>query len=154
MTFLMSTQACYRSTMAGSDMADFTYLLDTNILSHLIRNPRGRVAQHIAHVGEKTVCTSIVVACELRFGSEKSGSAPLRARVEQLLRVLEVVTMDVGTDVHYAEIRAGLERSGEPIGPNDLLIAAHARSNNMTLVSANIREFSRVPGLSVENWLS
>jgi len=134
-------------------MTDFTYLLDTNILSNLIRDPAGSIARRIAEKGEETVCTSIVVACELRFGAEKKQSASLQARVEELLTVLDVLALDVDTDVHYAEIRAQLEVAGTPIGPNDLLIAAHARSLDLTLVTANIREFSRVPGLSVENWL-
>ncbi len=134
-------------------MADFTYLLDTNILSDLIRDPLGRVPRRIAAKGEKTVCTSIVVACELRFGAEKKQSASLQARVEELLSVIDVLALDVDTDFHYAEIRATLEATGTPIGPNDLLIAAHARALGLILVSANVREFSRVPGLSVENWL-
>lgn len=134
-------------------MANFSYLLDTNILSNLIRNPGGIAAQRIAEKGEKKVCTSIVVACELRFGAEKKQSASLQERVEELLKVLDVLALDVDTDFHYAEIRAKLESAGTPIGPNDLLIAAHARSLNLILVSANVREFSRVPGLSVENWL-
>jgi tRNA(fMet)-specific endonuclease VapC len=134
-------------------MADFTYLLDTNILSNLIRDPVGSVAQRIAEKGEDTVCTSIVVACELRFGAEKKQSASLRARVEELLTVLAVLALDVDTDFYYAGIRAKLEAAGTPIGPNDLLIAAHARSLDLILVSANVREFSRIPGLSVENWL-
>jgi tRNA(fMet)-specific endonuclease VapC len=70
-----------------------------------------------------------------------------------LLEVLDVLPLDIDTDSHYAEIRVKLEAAGTPIGPNDLLIAAHARSLDLILVSANVREFSRVPGLSVENWL-
>lgn len=134
-------------------MTNFTYLLDTNILSDLIRDPAGNVAKQIAKMGEKTVCTNIIVACELRFGAEKKKSALLQARIEELLQVLDVLAMDVDTDLHYADIRAGLEAAGTPIGPNDLLIAAHARSLDLTLVSANVKEFSRVPGLSLENWL-
>ena len=134
-------------------MANCIYLLDTNILSNLIRDPAGCVARKIAEKGEEKVCTSIVVACELRFGAEKKKSASLLTRVEELLTVLEVLALDVNTDVHYADIRVQLEIAGTPIGPNDLLIAAHARSLDLILVTANIREFSRVPGLSVENWL-
>lgn len=93
------------------------------------------------------------MACELRFGAEKKQSASLRARVEELLTAIDVLALDVDIDFHYAEIRAKLEAAGTPIGPNDLLIAAHARSLDLVLVSANIREFSRVPELSVENWL-
>jgi tRNA(fMet)-specific endonuclease VapC len=135
------------------EMTNYTYLLDTNILSDLIRNPGGRVAKQIEEVGEETICTSIIVACELRFGAEEKKSPPLQARVEELLQVLGVLPMDVDADLHYADIRAELEAAGTPIGPNDLLIAAHARSLNLTLISANVKEFSRVPGLSIENWI-
>ena len=127
--------------------------LDTNILSDLIRNPSGRIAKRIAEMGEETICTSIIVACELRFGAEKKKAPPLQKRVEELLQVLDVLAMNVDTDLHYGDIRADLEAAGTPIGPNDMLIAAHARSLNLTLVSANVKEFSRVPGLSLENWL-
>lgn len=129
------------------------YLLDTNILSDLIRNPAGNIAKRIAETGEDTVCTSIVVACELRFGARKKNSKQLSDRVEELLAVLEIVPLDAGIDRHYAEIRTALEASGTPIGPNDLLIAAQALALGLTLVTANTAEFSRVHGLPVENWL-
>ena len=93
------------------------------------------------------------MACELRFGAEKKQSASLQARVEELLTILDVLALDVDTDFHYAEIRAKLETAGTVMGLNDVLIAAHARSLDLILVSANGRELSRVPGLSVENWL-
>jgi tRNA(fMet)-specific endonuclease VapC len=134
-------------------MGDFTYLLDTNILSDLLRNPAGSVARRIAEKGEQTVCTSIVVACELRFGAEKKQSTALHARIEELLSVLEVIAFDRNADSYYAKIRNDLEGAGTPIGPNDLLIAAHAMSLDLTLVTANLKEFSRVSGLAVENWL-
>lgn len=134
-------------------MTNFVYLLDTNILSDLIRKPGGKIAKRIAEVGEETICTSIIVACELRFGAEKKKSPLLQLRVEELLQVLEVLAMDADADRHYGDIRAKLEAAGTPIGPNDLLIAAHARSLNLTLISANARELSRVAGLSIENWL-
>lgn len=135
-------------------MAEFRYLLDTNSLSDLIRNPGGRVARRLAVVGEAVVCTSIVVACELRFGAVKKGSSELFARVDQLLTSLEVLPLDREADHHYAEIRAHLSRTGQPIGSNDLLIASHARALDLTVVTANVDEFSRVPGLSIENWLA
>src|SRR5436305_8966667 len=100
------------------------YLLDTNILSDLLRNPRGRAAQRLAAVGEIAVCTSIVVACELRYGAVKKGSAQLSERVESLLESLEILPLDQESDRRYAEVRTHLERLGKPIGPNDLLIAA------------------------------
>jgi tRNA(fMet)-specific endonuclease VapC len=130
------------------------YLLDTNILSDLLRNPSGRAAQRISVVGENTVSTSIVVACELRYGAAKKGSAQLSERVESLLESLEVLPLDQESDRRYAEIRSYLDRLGTPIGPNDLLIAAHALALDLTLVTANVEEFARVPGLSAENWLA
>jgi tRNA(fMet)-specific endonuclease VapC len=137
-----------------SEMAEFRYLLDTNILSDLLRNPGDRVAQRVAFVGEATICTSIVVACELRYGAAKKGSARLSERVESLLESLEVLPLDKESDRRYAEIRLQLDQRGRPIGPNDLLIAAHALALDLTLVTANVEEFARVPGLRIENWLA
>jgi tRNA(fMet)-specific endonuclease VapC len=129
------------------------YLLDTNILSDLIRHPQGKVASRIASAGEDTVCTSIVVAAELRFGAIKSGSGKLAKTVELILSALEVLPLETPADQHYGKIRHQLSRQGMPIGPNDLLIAAHVLAADLTLVTANIREFSRIPGLKMENWL-
>lgn len=129
------------------------YLLDTNVLSDLVRRPRGLVAQAIARVGEARVCTSVVVSAELRFGAAKSQSRRLSEQVEAILSALDILPLQPPVDAHYARIRAALERDGKPIGPNDLLIAAHALSENLTLVTANVAEFSRVEGLRVENWL-
>jgi tRNA(fMet)-specific endonuclease VapC len=135
-------------------MHEYRYLLDTNILSNLVRFPSGTVAARIAAAGESLICTSIVVACELRFGAEKKGSSLLSARIGQLLKTLSVVPLSEEADRHYADIRHFLERSGTVIGPNDLLIAAQARSLGFVVVTDNEREFSRVPGLLVENWLN
>jgi tRNA(fMet)-specific endonuclease VapC len=129
------------------------YLLDTNILSDLIRNPRCAIAQKIEARGEAAVCTSIIVACELRYGAAKKGSPVLSARVDELLEAIEVFPYEEDADRHYAAIRRGLTRDGNLIGPNDLLIAAHTLALDMTLVTANVSEFSRVPGLQVENWI-
>ena len=130
------------------------YLLDTSVASDLVRNPRGVVAGRVASAGEGTVCTSIVAAAELRFGAAKSGSPKLADRVDLILSALEVLPLEPPADRHYGEIRQDLARRGTPIGPNDLLIAAHARALDLTVVTANMRGFSRVPGLRVENWLS
>ena len=129
------------------------YLLDTNIISDLVRCPRGHVASRIAEVGEDSVCTSIVVAAELRYGAEKSESKQLSERVDLLLSALEVLALEPPADRRYAELRSHLTRQGTPIGPNDLLIAAHALAADLTLVTANTREFERVPSLRVDNWL-
>ena len=130
------------------------YLLDTSVASDLVRNPRGVAAGRVASAGEGTVCTSIVAAAELRFGAAKSGSPKLADRVDLILSALEVLPLEPPADRHYGEIRQDLARRGTPIGPNDLLIAAHARALDLTVVTANMREFSRIPGLRVENWLS
>lgn len=135
-------------------MVDFRYLLDANILSEFIRNPRGLVSKRLAVVGEATVCTSIVVACELRFGARKKGSPRLEERVDEVLASLEVLPLDKESDRHYAEIRTHLSRKGQPIGSNDLLIAAHTLALDLILVTGNVDEFARVPGLSIENWLA
>jgi len=135
-------------------MVEPAWRLDTNTLSDLIRNPRGALVQRLSSTEPDSVCTSIVVACELRFGARRKGSDTLTQRVEQLLESLTVLPLDEPADQHYADIRATLERAGTPIGNHDLFIAAHARSRGMTLVTGNLREFERVPGLRVENWLS
>ena len=129
------------------------YLLDTNILSDLIRNPFGPVAQRIEAVGAKAVCTSIIVAAELRYGCAKKGSPRLQARVEDILAIIPVLPLEVPADADYGRQRAQLEASGQPIGGNDLLIAAHALALGLTLVTHNTREFSRIAGLQVEDWL-
>lgn len=129
------------------------YLLDTNIVSELIRHPREAVARRVKQVGERTVATSIVVAAELRYGAAKATSDALRDRVDRMLSVLEILPLHALADRTYAEIRHFLGRQGTPIGPNDLLIAAHALATDLTLVTANLREFQRVPKLRVENWL-
>ena len=130
------------------------YSLDTNILSDLVRHPQGVVAQKIAVVGENEICTSIIVAAELRFGATKRNSARLSNQVETILAAMLVVPIDVLADREYAELRQLLESSGNSIGPNDLLIAAQARVNEQILVTNNVREFTRIPGLQVENWLA
>ena len=129
------------------------YLLDTNILSALVRDPHGVVAQRIARVGVDRVCTSIVVACELRYGAARSGSARLSRQVEAILESIDVLPLDVDADRHYAAIRFALERKGVAISANDLLVAAHARAIGSTCVTANEAEFRRVPALQIENWL-
>ena len=135
-------------------MADRSYLLDTNTLSALIRRPQGRIADRLVEVGEHRVVTSIVVACELRYGAAKRGSKRLTRQVEAVLGAITVLPLEWGVDRHYAAIRTALEKQGTPIGANDLLTAAHARTLRAICVTANVAEFSRVTGLKVENWLA
>jgi len=131
----------------------FRYLLDTNILSDLVRQPQGAAARRIEEVGEETICTSIIVAAELRFGAEKSDSDKLTDRVDLILSAIAILALESPADREYAKLRHYLMRNGTPIGPNDMLIAAQALGSGLIVVTANSGEFSRVPGLSVENWL-
>ena len=129
------------------------YLLDTNIVADLVRNPQGRVAERIREVGEMNVCTSIIVAAELRYGATKKGSPRLSAQLEAVLGALDVLPFEVPADAAYGRLRARLERAGQPIGANDLLIAAHAVALGHALITANQREFARIKDLPCENWL-
>jgi tRNA(fMet)-specific endonuclease VapC len=129
------------------------YLLDTNVVSDLIRNPQGRVAEHIRKVGEAQVCTSIIVAAELRYGATKKGSTRLTAQLEAVLGGLDVLLFETPADAAYGVIRTRLEQAGRPIGGNDLLIAAQAIALGYTIVTDNEREFARIDGLPRENWL-
>ena len=130
------------------------YLLDTNIVSELIRNPRGSVTERVREAGESQVATSIIVAAELRYGAAKKGSARLTAQIEAVLGALEVLPFEEPADRVYGVLRAGLEQKGQPIGGNDLLIAAQALSLGFTLVTANEREFAKIEDLPCENWLA
>jgi tRNA(fMet)-specific endonuclease VapC len=129
------------------------YLLDTNIVSNLVRNPRGRVADRIKAVGEPNICTSIIVAAELRYGTTKKASARLTAQVEAVLGAIDTLPFDCPADEIYGSLRTQLELVGTPIGGNDLLIAAQAIALGHTLVTDNDKEFARIDGLRVENWL-
>ena len=129
------------------------FLLDTNRLSDLVRHPQGIIANRIAQEGESSVCTSIIVAGELRFGACKRGSDRLTAQIEAILSAIEILPLEEPADQHYGKLRVNLERKGESIGPNDMLIAAHALSLDCAVVTTNRREFSRIPRLKVENWL-
>lgn len=129
------------------------YLLDTNIVSDLIRNPEGRVRHRIQRVGEGQICTSIIVAAELRYGAAKAESTALGVRVEGVLGRIEVAPFDRPAGAIYARIRRSLQQTGQPIGSNDLLIAAHALALGCTVVTDNEREFGRIRELPRENWL-
>ena len=130
-----------------------SYLLVTNVLSDLIRNPAGVVAQQIERVGEDRVYTNAIVAAELHYGELKSGSEQLAKRVDLILSSQTILPVDLPSDRESAVLRHALSSQGTPIGPNDLLIAAHARSPDLTVVTGNLPEFQRVPGLKVENCL-
>ena len=129
------------------------YLLDTNIVSDLVRNPQGRSAEHIRRIGEEQVCTSIIVAAELRYGAAKRGSPRLARQLEAVLGALDVLPFAAPADAVYGEIRTRLEQAGTPIGGNDLLIAAQTIALGYAIVTDNDGEFARIDGLVRENWL-
>ncbi|HEV2560919.1 MAG TPA: type II toxin-antitoxin system VapC family toxin [Rhizomicrobium sp.] len=129
------------------------YLLDTNIVSDLIRNPHGNAARRLTQTGDAPVATSIIVAAELRFGAERRKSPRLTEQLEKILGDLDVLPLETPADRHYGILRTALEAAGTPISQHDMLIASHALALGWTLVTGNEREFSRVKSLKIENWL-
>ncbi|MEY3518692.1 MAG: hypothetical protein RLZ89_1552 [Pseudomonadota bacterium] len=132
------------------------YLLDTNIISHMMREPQGLAAQRISTMAsieaDVRLVTSVVVESELLFGLQKRSNPQWRQRLEATMSCLEILPLGSEVSACYALLRYSLEQQGQSIGPNDLLIAAHAMSLQATLVSADLA-FARVPQLSLENWL-
>ncbi len=131
------------------------FLLDSNAVSSLIRQQASSpILKRIAAVGPDLVCTSILVAAEIRFGVAKKGSSRLEAEAERVLNSLAVLDFESPADRRYAVLRTDLERRGLPIGANDMLIAAQCLALDATMVTNNLREFQRVQGLRVEDWLA
>lgn len=128
-------------------------MLDTNIVSALMRGPGDKVRRRLDELGVHNVCMSIITAGELEFGLARTRSPKVSAWVADIMDTIQVADMEASVARPYGELRAYLAARGRIIGPNDIWIAAHALALDLTLVTANIREFSRVPGLSVENWL-
>lgn len=128
------------------------YMLDTNAISSLVSDPRGPILVKMMEVGEENVFTSIFVHGEVWYGVKKNGSAELAAKVGRVTEKLFVAPFQMPGDQRYAEVRLAL-RQGRNIGPNDLWIAAHALALDAVLVTDNEKEFSRVPGLKIENWV-
>jgi tRNA(fMet)-specific endonuclease VapC len=130
--------------------------LDTNIISDMMRDLQGAAATRakLASIerGDDTLYTSTVVQCELEYGIARKSSPRLLAAYKAVMDTIEVLPLDPTVSAHYAQLRTHLEQCGTPIGPNDTLIAAHALALGATLVTAD-SEFTRVPGLKVENWL-
>ena len=135
-------------------MNGLVYMLDTNILSDTIRNPFGVASQYMERVSEDALCVSAIVASEMRYGIRKKGSPRLSYLVENTLSRIAILPYDDAASQSYSVIRTALERQGKSIGLADLLIAAHALSLGLTIVTNNTREFSRVEGLTIENWLA
>jgi tRNA(fMet)-specific endonuclease VapC len=137
------------------------FLLDTNIISHMMKNPQGIVAQRVREITQSIastdskvpLCTSVIVQCELLYGIAKNPSTRLQTAYAITMQYIPVLALEPSVALHYSQVRTALEAQGTPIGPNDTLIAAHALALGCTLVTDNEAEFCRVPGLQVENWL-
>jgi len=131
-----------------------TYLLDTNIVIYVIKQRPMEVLERF-NANSARMAISVVTLAELLHGAEKSSRPELnRATVDDFASRLEVLPYTAKAAQHYGQIRAALERAGQPIRVNDLHIAAHARSDGLVLVTNNVHEFERVPALQLENWLA
>lgn len=128
------------------------FMLDTNIVSAIVRDPRGQVFEKLMDVGEANVFISIITHGEIWYGIRKNWSEELEKKVSAVTKRLYVAPLNLPSDQRYAEVRLAL-RQGKNIGQNDLWLAAHALALDVVLVTNNEREFSRVAGLKVENWL-
>jgi tRNA(fMet)-specific endonuclease VapC len=129
------------------------YMLDTNICIYVIKNRPAALRERFDQLAER-LCISTITLGDLRYGVEKSGRRAQNLRaVEQFAARLEVMPFSAKAATHFGQIRAELEQAGTPCGVYDTLIAAHARSEGLLLVTDNIREFQRIPGLRVDNWV-
>ena len=138
----------------------FQYLLDTNTISHIMKNPQGLAAQRMQQITENAIsndnpapiCTSVIVQGELLFGLAKNQSVRLQTAYDTAMKYIPVLGLEPVVAQHYSQLRFALSRAGTPIGPNDAFIAAHALALGCTVVTDNEDEFRRVEGLKVENW--
>jgi tRNA(fMet)-specific endonuclease VapC len=129
------------------------YLLDTNILTDMARNPFGPCAHQLQNVGSDNVFTSVIAASEIQFGIEKFRAFRLLRQMERILETIEIRPLPIEVISTYSIMRADLEQRGLPVSANDMWIAAHAIAEDAVLVSNNLREFSRIQNLKVENWM-
>ena len=130
------------------------YMLDTDICIFILRRSSPALLARIQTVPLDEQAISVVTLAELQYGVQVSSKKKAnQAAVDALVRHLTVLAWPADAAAHYAEIRADLKKKGQSIGSNDLLIAAHARSAGATVVTNNVKEFGRVKGLKVENWL-
>ena len=129
------------------------YMLDTNICIHVMKTYPPAVRERFNALAEQ-LCISSVTLGELHYGAQKSPRrADNLAAIAQFVGRLETLAFGERAAAHYGQLRAELERAGTPCGPHDMQIGAHARSEGLILVTNNMREFTRMPGLRVENWL-
>jgi len=130
------------------------FLLDTNICIYITKHHPLNVLKRFEQLQQGEVAMSLITHGELMFGAEKSQQRDKTIEIlHRLTELIPVIFPTRQTAEHYGDIRASLERAGEPIGANDLWIAAHARSIDITLVSNNTKEFQRIPKLKLENWV-
>ena len=131
------------------------YLLDTNICIYIAKGQPAAVRHRFETLSIQQLAMSTITLGELRFGAEKSQSRERAlATIAQLVQMIQPCALPTAAAEHYGHVRATLSQQGLPIGNNDLWIAAHALAEGWTLVTNNLREFSRVPGLRVENWVA
>ena len=130
------------------------YMLDTNICIYIIKKNPIQVLEKFSTVNKNDMCISSITLAELKFGVRKSNN-PAKNKLTLMLFLagIKILPFDDAAATEYGDIRATLERRGTPIGANDLFIAAHAKSMRLTLVTNNIKEFERVDGLQIENWI-
>ena len=130
------------------------YMLDTNMCSYILKNHPAAVKQKFEEVGAGTICISAIVLAELYYGAARHPKGiVIRREIANFVSRLNVIPWDENAADHYGSIRASLEKAGTPVGAMDMLIAAHAKSCAATLVTNNLREFERIKGLAVVNWI-
>ena len=130
-----------------------TYMLDTNICIHVMKNYPPALREKFNTLAEQ-LCMSSITLGELHYGAEKSARRAVNlTAIEHFAARLEVRSFDDKAAVHYGQLRAELERMGTPCGPHDIQIGGHARSEGLIVVTNNMREFARMPGVRTENWV-
>jgi tRNA(fMet)-specific endonuclease VapC len=129
-----------------------SFMFDTDISSYVIRGTHPSIQKRMRDLPTDAICISAITQCEMLFGAENSQRPHVAEGVSQFMEYMPVLDFPADAAREYASLRAALKRQGTPIGNNDMLVAAHALHLGLTLVTNNVREFSRVPGLKIENW--
>jgi len=129
-----------------------SFMFDTDISSYVIRGTHPSIQKRMRDLPTDAICISAITKCEMLFGVENSQRSDVAEGVSQFMEYMPVLDFPADAAREYASLRAALKRQGKPIGNNDMLVAAHALHLGLTLVTNNVREFSRVPGLKIENW--
>lgn len=130
------------------------YMLDTNICIYVIKKRPPKLLEKFNTIENNSLCVSVVTYAELSYGVQRSAQKKLNQSVlDDFVSLLDILPWDPGAAREYGKIRSDLESKGTPIGNMDMLIAAHALSNNCVLVSNNLREFKRIQKLKCENWV-